>query len=117
MSSGGEFLFPTRIHRVSFLVRFVVCIIATQFLVAYVPLSPSVHSAPSVLVWLIAALLVGVYALFFVFLPRLRDAGLSEWWLLVALLPFANLLLASVLLFRASADSERNPGDADSFWT
>ena len=103
MASGAEFLFPTRIPSGQFSRCFVVCMIATQFLYAYVPLSPSVHSAPSVLVWLIAALLVGVYALFFVFLPRLRDARMSEWWLLVALLPFANLLLALVLLFRAPA--------------
>jgi uncharacterized membrane protein YhaH (DUF805 family) len=117
MACGAEFLFSKRVHRISFLARFLACMIAKQFLYAYMPLSPSVVTAPRVLAWWIAAVFLGIYALFFVFLPRLHDAGMSEWWLLVALFPFVNLLLALVLLFRAPADRSRTTGDSDFFWT
>jgi uncharacterized membrane protein YhaH (DUF805 family) len=41
-----------------------------------------------------------VYQVFFVALPRLRDAGMSVWWVLLGLIPFLYLFLTIILLFR-----------------
>jgi uncharacterized membrane protein YhaH (DUF805 family) len=118
MARVETFLFPKRVHRISFLARFLACLIATQLLYAYMPLLASAPlSAPRVIAWWIAAIFLAVYSLFFVFLPRLRDARMSEWWLVLALLPFINLLLGVVLLFRAPAATSGTTDDADFFWT
>ena len=52
-------------------------------------------------IWWIVVIALGLYALFFILLPRLRDVGMSAGWLLVALVPLANILLGIILLFRA----------------
>jgi uncharacterized membrane protein YhaH (DUF805 family) len=117
MSRVSTFLFPQCVHRISFLVRFLACAILTQLLYDNMPLSASVSSAPRIMAWWIAVLFLAVYSLFFVFLPRLRDAGMSGWWVLLALLPFINLILAVILLFRAPIDSSQTADSADFFWT
>jgi uncharacterized membrane protein YhaH (DUF805 family) len=48
---------------------------------------------------LIVALLI--YVVFFIALPRVRDLDMSGWWLLVFLVPLANIWLGLILLFRA----------------
>src|SRR5438046_6570804 len=111
MGRAQTFLFPRRVRRIDFLLRFLACVILTQLLYTSMPLSASAVSAPSFVAWWIAAVFLGVYALFFVFLPRLRDAAMSEWWLVLALFPFVNLLLALFLLFRARASDSRTHGD------
>jgi uncharacterized membrane protein YhaH (DUF805 family) len=52
--------------------------------------------------WWGSVVVFAIYGLFFILLPRLRDAGMSGWWLLVSLVPIANLLLGIILLFRPS---------------
>lgn len=44
---------------------------------------------------------LSAYTLFFLLLPRLRDAGMSAWWLLTAVIPAVAMLLTIILLFRA----------------
>ena len=51
--------------------------------------------------WAAAVILLGLYGIFFIVLPRLRDVGMSVWWLIVALIPVANGGLGIILLFRA----------------
>jgi hypothetical protein len=117
MPRGASILFPKRVHRISFVVRFVVCSVLTQVLYEQMPPSPSTLSAPATIVWWLAGIFLAIYSVFFVFLPRLRDAGMSEWWLLVALFPVINLLLALVLAFRAPRNGSHRADDPDFFWT
>jgi uncharacterized membrane protein YhaH (DUF805 family) len=94
MNTLVEFIFPRRLHRIAFFVRLFVVNFAPGFLYFT---GPEIHSGISLP--LNIALLF--YSLFFVILPRIRDAGISGWWLLVLFIPFANSLLALILLFRA----------------
>lgn len=62
--------------------------------------------------WVLGLLLVFICVLgalleFFASIHRLHDIGLSGWWLLLSFVPFANLLLALVLLFKPG-DPETN---------
>ena len=50
----------------------------------------------------IAGVIVGVYAVFFVYLPRVRDAGITAWSLMLALIPYGSIAYGLVLLFRPS---------------
>ena len=52
--------------------------------------------------WSIAAILaLGIYSLLFVLLPRVRDTGMSGWWVLLSLFPVVNGLFYLFLIFRA----------------
>jgi hypothetical protein len=50
----------------------------------------------------VAGLIVCVYAVFFVYLPRVRDAGVTAWSLMLALIPYGSIAYGLVLLFRPS---------------
>lgn len=117
MSRVERLLFPKRAHRTSFFLRFLACLILSEVLRAYKPPIGSALSAPSVIVWLVIAGAMATYALFFVFLPRLRDAGMSAWWLVPSLFPYVNLVLAVALLFRGTADDSHTVDYADPFCT
>lgn len=49
---------------------------------------------------LVAICVLGALLEFFASIHRLHDVGLSGWWLLLSLVPFANLVLAGLLLFK-----------------
>jgi uncharacterized membrane protein YhaH (DUF805 family) len=44
---------------------------------------------------------LSIYESFFIILPRFRDIGMSGWWLLLYIIPVANIPLAIILMFRA----------------
>jgi len=50
----------------------------------------------------IAGVIVAVYAVFFIYLPRVRDAGMPVWSLILALIPYLSIAYGIVLLFRPS---------------
>ena len=48
-------------------------------------------------------LLTLAYGVMFVYLPRIRDCGMSNWTLLLALIPYISNLLGLILFFKPSA--------------
>ncbi len=42
-----------------------------------------------------------IYDFLFIALPRIRDLGMSGWWLLTLFVPLVNIFLSLILLFRA----------------
>jgi uncharacterized membrane protein YhaH (DUF805 family) len=88
------FLFPKRLHRLAYFLRLVVFNFCLVLILAY-------RDADDV--GIAASVLVSLYAMFFILLPRIRDIGMSGWWLIVSLIPVANVLLGIILLFRAPA--------------
>jgi len=89
-----EFIFPRRLHRLEFLLR----VIAVDVISAF-----SMFPNPGTLAGLFAGfcLVLLVYDIFFVLLPRIRDLQISNWWLLALLIPYANSLLGITLFLRA----------------
>jgi hypothetical protein len=89
-----EFIFPKRLHRFAYFVR----IISINGM-TYVVCSWTTTNNPGFLIASLIALLL--YGFFFVALPRVRDLGMSGWWLLASLVPLLNIWLGLILLFRA----------------
>ena|ERR1700685_2361114 len=89
-----EFLFPHRLHRLAYFLRGIVTDIMPPFLYFINP-----ETNPRYFWGAYIALLI--YTLFFIVLPRIRDLGMSGWWLLVMLIPIINIPLGLILLFRA----------------
>ena len=90
-----EFLFPRRLHRLAYFLRLVASNIAVGFFYF-------VGSATNTGYWGLAVLAIWIYATFFILLPRIRDIGMSKWWLLITLIPFINDFFGIILLFRAA---------------
>ena len=89
-----EFIFPRRLHRLGYFIRLMLSNGVTYFLY-----SCSTTLSPQ-LFWIsIIALLI--YVFLFIGLPRVRDLGMSGWWLFVFLVPLVNIWLGLILLFRA----------------
>ncbi len=90
-----EVLFPRRLHRLAYFLRSLAVDMVASFLYTV-----STTMAPPY--WWTSLLLLLAYAIFFILLPRLRDAGMSAWWILAAVLvPVAGIVLGVLLLFRA----------------
>jgi uncharacterized membrane protein YhaH (DUF805 family) len=89
-----EFIFPRRLHRLAFMLRVVAVDVISAF---------SIFPNPGTLEELFAGFCVVllVYDICFVFLPRIRDLEISGWWLLALFIPYANSLLGITLLLRA----------------
>ena len=96
MNDLVEFIFPRRLHRFAYFVRIILLNTATYFLY-----SCSTTMNPP-LFW-ISAIAILVYGIMFVVLPRIRDLGMSGWWLLGAFVPLLNIWLGLILLFRAQS--------------
>jgi uncharacterized membrane protein YhaH (DUF805 family) len=102
-----EFIFPKRIHRLSFLVRS----LATNLLLFWLMVAlSSAHVITPIPVagepsedwyYYVALLALGIYSLLFVWLPRVRDIGMSGWWVLLSLFPVVNGFFYLFLIFRA----------------
>ena len=66
--------------------------------------SAAIGEIPEILV----LVLIVIYEIWFVMLPRIRDTGMSAYWLILAFIPFANVFLSCALMFRRS-DPRQNP--------
>lgn len=99
-----EFIFPHRLHRLAYFLRLIVWSVFlyvdryTMAALIYADRDTTYVIAPF---WWAAFVALSLYGIFFILLPRLRDVGMSAWWLIVALIPVANIPLGIILLFRA----------------
>lgn len=59
---------------------------------------------------LLGALVLVLYGVFFILLPRTRDAGMPGWLLVLAFVPYLSSLLSLVLLFKSSRSGLRFQG-------
>ena len=91
-----EFIFPRRLHRLAYFLRGVALDTVTGILYASSTTFNPRFWWPSVIVLII-------YGLFFIVLPRIRDVGMSGWWLLLTFIPVADIVFGIILLFRAPA--------------
>jgi len=103
-----EFIFPKRIHRLSYLVRFLatnllgfwlIVALSSRHLISPIP----VMTVPFEENWYcyVALFAFGTYMLLFVVLPRVRDTGMSVLWVLLSLFPVVNIFLYLFLIIRA----------------
>jgi uncharacterized membrane protein YhaH (DUF805 family) len=95
-----DFFFPKRLHRLSFLLRTILCGVVLCFLESRVGLS-------NPQIWWAIFIAVQVYEIFFIEVPRIRDIGLSGWWWLIMLVPGPNVVFCLILLFRAPVPAPR----------
>jgi hypothetical protein len=89
-----EFIFPYRLHRLAFLLRFIAASVVPPII-----LFTDVERDSILTVGFEIGLVI--YNILFLFLPRIRDLTLSGWWLLALGIPFVNTLLALYLFFGA----------------
>jgi hypothetical protein len=94
------FFFPMRLARLAFLVRILVCNLL--ILGSY----HDIETAPELEFLRIGGLLL--YQIGFIVLPRIRDTGMSPYWLIAAFIPGLSYVLNFALLFRRS-DYQQNP--------
>lgn len=105
-----EALFPPRIARVEFCIRYAFLIVVyavTSFLIAWA--GESIRAVRNGDIIIFSAFLATVMIMtswFFlcVFIPRLRDIGLPHWYLVFFFVPVLNLILF-VMAFAAPSDS------------
>ena len=90
-----DFFLPRRIGRLGYLWRILTTNIACGLILA------SGSSTEQVYPVLVVVVIV-VYQLLFILLPRVRDTGMSGWWVLLSLVPFVYIFLTIILLFRPS---------------
>jgi uncharacterized membrane protein YhaH (DUF805 family) len=105
MRSLIAFIFPARLHRLAYFLRGVTTDVLAAFIYAF-----SGTNASSI--WLVlSCLALAVYQLLFIILPRLRDIGMRNWWLLLIVVPGVNVVFGIILLFRAPVilSDRRNP--------
>jgi uncharacterized membrane protein YhaH (DUF805 family) len=99
MSRFEELVFPKRLHRISYLIRIVIADFCLWLLLSISsPSDPTLGGLRLVVIFL-GAFIIGIYSLFFILLPRIRDAGWSGWWVLVGMLPYVGPIFHLVLLF------------------
>ena len=94
MSPPTQLFFPRRLQRLAYFIR--VCLCNAVGALIFVLGSPFEQPLGA-----LSYLVLAIYAVLFVLLPRLRDIEMSAWWLLLVLVPVANVLLSILLLFRA----------------
>jgi hypothetical protein len=89
-----EFIFPRRLHRVAFFLRVLFAASAENI---FIGIGGTMNS-----LYLLAAFTVLIiYELLFIDLPRIRDLEMNGWWLLLFLVPGADIVLGTILLLRA----------------
>jgi hypothetical protein len=96
MNSFVEFIFPRRLHRLAYFLRGVAMDIIGGILYA----SSTTYNPRF---WWPSVIVLTIYCLFFIILPRMRDIGMSGWWLVLTLVPVADIVLGIILLFRRPA--------------
>jgi hypothetical protein len=95
-----EFIFPKRIHRLSFLVRALVTNLLCFWLIVAFSSAHVITPIPVTTAlcedsrYYVAILALAIYNLLFLLLPRVRDIGMSGWWVL--LVSFRSLTASSL---------------------
>lgn len=88
-----EFVFPNRLHRLAYFLRGIMIGLITSYLCTYSSTDDFQH-------WWILVVILSVYELFFIVLPRIRDIEMSGWWLVAIIVPPVSDVLGIILLFR-----------------
>ena len=99
MNRFEEIAFPKRLHRLQYLIRIVVADVWLWLLLRIGSPSDSTLGGVALVAVLLGMFVIGIYSLFFVLLPRVRDAGWSGWWVLLGLLPYVGPIFHFVMLF------------------
>ena len=89
-----DFLFPKRLHRLGYLWRILATNLAAGIIVA--SSSPAEQLFP-----MLGLIALCMYQFLFILLPRVRDTGISGWWVLLSLVPIVYIFLTIILVFRA----------------
>jgi uncharacterized membrane protein YhaH (DUF805 family) len=100
--SQTSILFPARIARVSFLIRYIIFLVAAVIASVMLDFSDHVSSGAKIAfaggaVVLLVFLLVALFRS--ILIPRIRDMGLHPAWSLLILVPFINFIFVLALLF------------------
>jgi hypothetical protein len=93
------FLFPARLYRKQYLIRWLVVLANALFIVFVFSLLLSLIPAISPILVALFGGLALVYKIVGLDIPRLKNAGLSPWLLLLFLVPLANLVMQILLFF------------------
>ena len=113
-----EFIFPSRLHRLAYFLRATFAAIVGEII--YSCGATFNHEY----FWAVV-IVICIYSFFFIDLLRIRDVGMSGWWLLVGFAIFppywlgiaANLWLGLILIFRAPSfaiNIPKSSGSAES---
>src|SRR4030095_1386646 len=102
MSQTNSTLFPARIARVPFLIRYIIFLVGAVIASVMLSLSDQFSSTAKIAlaggaVILLIFLLVALFRSILV--PRIRDVGLHPAWSLLVFVPFINFLFVLALLF------------------
>src|ERR1700733_11048871 len=89
-----EFIFPRRLHRIAYFLRI---LLMDGLASALSGIGSDIYSP----YFLGGLIVITLYELFFACLPRARDLEISGWWLLLFLVPGADIVLGTILLLRA----------------
>jgi len=100
-----DILFPKRLGRLAYFIRAFPLNIAVLFGSAEVEDLSRASGADFAI--FAGALALLVYGVFFVYLPRIRDAALPAWILVLAFIPYVDSALGFVLLFGHSKSAIR----------
>jgi len=87
----------------SFLLRIIILNIVV--LPATLSIYSDQYNAIDAAIFLIAL----AYAVFYIYLPRLRDAAIPAWLLIFAIIPFIDKIFSILLLFKASVINWKSP--------
>jgi hypothetical protein len=91
-----DFIFPYRLHRLAYFLRGMAADAVAYFLYSC---STTMDSK----VWWASVIALSIYEIFFIVVPRIRDIGMSRWWVLATFVPVADIVFGIILLFRAPA--------------
>ena len=89
-------MMPARLNRKQYAIRWLVWVVALVTIVALLELLPALQ--PGAFIILVLAAMI--YKIAGLDIPRIKNAGMSPWLLLLFLVPLANLVML-VLLFAA----------------
>ena len=99
MSTSEHLFFPKRLRRLNYLARIIILEVCLWLLYTARPPGDPSAAVVRLLIICIVGLALLIYGLFFVMLPRLADAGMSSWWVLLGLFPYLGLLFQLFLAF------------------
>jgi uncharacterized membrane protein YhaH (DUF805 family) len=60
-------------------------------------------------IWWASFIVIMLYGIFFIVLPRIRDIGMGGGWLLLIFVPIAGEIFGIILLFRAPTMLSNKP--------
>jgi uncharacterized membrane protein YhaH (DUF805 family) len=94
-----EGVFPRRLHRLDYLIRIVVADACLWLLLNITSPSDPTLGGLRLVAIVLGSLVVSMYSLFFVLLPRVRDSGWNSWSVILGLFPYIGPLFHLLLLF------------------